>query len=132
MTQKDYLTQVILEKISVINKSDTEEALLSMIAEKIVEKSKVNTLLKKHGVLAYNIVEGNEEKHLNGVFVYCNNSLLNWTFDKCDTIADAVRIAVKKINAYILLNGEVIKYDALDDETAYYLDKDSNMKIVEL
>lgn len=132
MTQKEYLTQVILERVSVINQLDTEEALLSMIAEKIVENSKVNTLLKKHGVLAYNIVENSEEKHLNGVFVYCNNSLLDWTFDKCDTIADAVRNAVKKINAYILLNGEVVKYDALDDETAYYLDKDNNMKIVEL
>jgi hypothetical protein len=65
------------------------------------------------------------------VFVYCNNSLVDWTFERFDTIADAVKKAVNYFNAYIICDGEVINYDALNDTTAYYYAGDK-MKIVKL
>lgn len=141
MTAGNYLEQVVLERVSLINglnieTTETEEALITMIAKRVLENSRVNTLLEKHGVIAYN-VDSSELKEIerckdNGVYVYCSNSIIDWTFNKHDTIDDAVRDAVKRINAYIILNGEIIKYDALDDNTAYYYDKENNMRLVRL
>lgn len=141
MTAGNYLEQAVLERVSLINglnieTTEAEEALITMIAKRVLENSRVNTLLEKHGVIAYN-VDSSELKEIekckdNEVYVYCSNSIIDWTFNKHDTIDDAVRDAVKRINAYIILNGEIIKYDALDDNTAYYYDKENNMRLVRL
>ena len=69
----------------------------------------------------------------NGAYIYSYKSLSDWEFKRVDTIADAVREAVKLIDATILYNGNVITYDTINSESAYYIDNDAGkVKIVQL
>ena len=104
-----------------------------MIAATIVEKSNVSKLFEQRDIVAYTVepeMDSNETLE-KGVFVYCNNSLVDWSYERFDTIADAIKMAVKCINAYIICNGEIINYDALDENTAYYY-SGNKMKLVML
>lgn len=133
MSMKNNLRHVIREMLIEINELETEEDLINMITTTLVEKSTVTDLFGQKNLVAYEVVPEKDanEKVEKGVFVYTNNSLVDWTFERFDTIADAIKNAVKKINAYIICNGEIIVYDALDENTAYYYSEDT-MRLVTL
>lgn len=133
MHNENNFEQVVFERLREINGSDTEEALISMITATLVEESKVSKLFEQRDIIAYTVTpEQDEDKNIEkGVYVYCNNSLIDWSYERFDTIAEAIKRAVKCINAYIICNGEVISYDALDENTAYYY-AGNKMKLVTL
>ena len=133
ITARESIKQVIFERVLAINGFETEEALVSMITEEIKKDVKVNKLFEQAGILAYEIpaIKDEEAIESKGVYLYCNNSLLDWTYERYETIADAIREAVKYFDAYIICNGEIIDYDALDDNTAYYYDNNC-MKLVNI
>ena len=96
--------QVIIERVREINEIETEEALINMITSTLVEKSNVSKLFEQRDIIAYTVeTEPDDQEVLEkGVFVYCNNSLVDWSYEKFDTIADAIRRADKYINAYVI------------------------------
>lgn len=126
------LLQLIFVRVTALNGEETEADLNLVISENIM-RDNLNDFIKNN--LVVETLKGEpdlEEKIIdNGVFVYNYKSLINWSFNKYNTIADAVRAAIKTLNATIICNGKVITYDILDDESAYYIDTDDNkMKIV--
>ena len=125
--------QVIIERVREINEIETEEALINMITSTLVEKSNVSKLFEQRDIIAYTVETEPDDQDVleKGVFVYCNNSLVDWSYEKFDTIADAIRRAVKYFNAYVICDGNIINYDALDEKTAYYY-SGNKMKIVKL
>lgn len=118
--------RAVFERVTEINDSNMEKELLHMITDRVVKNSSINKVLLEKGILAYN----NDEVD-NAVYVFCNSSLFDWTFEKFDSIPDAIKNAVQYINAYIICNGEVVRYDAIDDKTAYYY-KNDNLRLVHL
>ena len=133
MTLERQLGHVIFERVSDINGFDMEEALMSMITERVKTSCNVNKVLAKAGIEAYTVPveDASNEKVEKGVYVYCSQSILDWTYERFDTIADAIRTAVRMFDAYIISNGNIIKYDALDDNTAYYYENNI-MKLVHI
>lgn len=133
MSRENNFKQVVSEMLRELNGVETEEVLISMITSTLVERSTVSSLFEQRDIVAYTVTpeQDDNNKVEKGVFVYCNNSLVDWSYERFDTIADAIRRAVKCINAYIICNGEIINYDALDEYTAYYYSGEK-MKLVML
>ena len=133
MSIEKNFSRVVSERLKELNEIETEEVLISMITSTLVEKSTTSSLFEQRDIIAYTVTpeQDNNEVIKQGVYVYCNNSLVDWSYERFDTIADAIRKAVKCINAYIICNGDIINYDALDEKTAYYYSGEK-MKLVML
>ena len=125
MTVMENLRQIIFTKISTMNEDNTEEALISMITDNILKVSTINE------VLTYNNRETVNDLPNKEIYLYCNNSLHDWTYERCLDIADAVKKAIKLIDAYIICNGNIISYNTLNDKVAYYC-IDDKVRIVKL
>lgn len=125
-TLRQQYRTVLLAEITELNGENTEDELNMVIMEGILE-DRVRTAkkLNTNTVIAEKLLREKDrgEKVINGVYVYESTSIMNFSFEKYSTIADAVRSAVTKIKAYIICNGEIIEYDALSDTEAYYIDK---------
>lgn len=117
---KNTIMQIIFAEITVLNGDNTEEALNMLISEQIVEdisKGKTSEL--------------NKETTIDGAWVHTNNSLEDWVFERYDTVEEAIKHAVKMVNAKIISNGKLVMYDTLNDKEAYYLDNSENkLKVV--
>lgn len=105
-----------------------------MIADNIVKCSNISEVY----VDVKSVVnESNKKKSIKSdlenkeIFLYCNNSLYDWTYERCVNIVEAVKKAVKRIDAYIICNGNIISYNTLNDNMAYYC-VDDKIKIVNL
>lgn len=136
MTVTDNLRSIIFRKVAIMNEENTEEALISMITDNIMKCSKINgicTDLKDVNIHKNLVKKPNLKSDIlnKDIFLYCNNSLYDWTYERCDDIIDAVRKAVKHIDAYIICNGNIISYNTLNDSTAYYC-VGNKIKLVEL
>lgn len=132
MTLESRVLQVLFKNVTVLNGEETEEDLNMLISEKIVQNNLDE--IKKNLVVEQLSSEMDTEKlEDTGVFIYKYESLDNWKFTKHNTIADAVRAAIKDINVTIIYKGEVVTYDTLDSKSAYYIDNSCNkIKIVNL
>ena len=126
-TLKEELVQVLFEEISEINGDSTEEELNMDITRMIVEER----------LKTFNLVEklksetDNRETKPYGVWVYAVNSVDSLVLDMFNTVADAVKTAVRMIDAKIICEGKLLTYDALNDNEAYYIDGDI-VRLVEL
>lgn len=124
LTLREQFETVVLAEITDLNGEITEEGLNMAIMESIIEERVKAAQLDREKLVEERLIseDDNGKIEKNGVYVYNAYSEVGLLFDKYDTIADAVREAVKTINATILCDGEIIEYDALDAETAYYID----------
>ena len=115
----------IFEEVTELNGEETEEGLNMAIAQELIrERKKQNLLTTSITRLDSEVDKG--EKLEKGVYVYQNEDLFSWNFDRYDTMADAVRAAVLLVNATIIYNGEEVIYDALSDVDAYYINNETN------
>lgn len=124
LTLRKQFETVLLAEITELNGEITEGGLNMAIMESIIEERVKAAQLDREQLVKERLTSeedtGKVEK--NGVYVYNAYSEVGLLFDKYDTIAEAVREALKTINATILCDGEIIEYDVLDAETAYYID----------
>ena len=126
-TLKQELVQVLFEEISELNGDSTEGELNMDITRMIVEER----------LKTFNLVEKLKTEHddktdkPHGVWVYAANSVDNLVLDVFNTVAEAVKTAVKMIDAKIVCEGKLLTYDALNDNEAYYIDGDI-VRLVEL
>lgn len=129
---KEQIVQVIFASVTVLNGEETEEDLNMAISEKILQSNLEE--IKKNLITERLESEADSEEIIeNGVFVYSYESMSEWLFNKYSTMADAIRAAVKILNASVISNGKVITYDIIDNESAYYIDDNAGkMKIVNL
>lgn len=67
-----------------------------------------------------------------GVYVYKEGDGLDWIFERYDTFAEAIKRAIKVIGSIIIHNGKEVKFKKIDKNSAYYIDNDSNIKVVKL
>lgn len=115
---------VLLAEITELNGEITEEGLNMAIMESIIDERVKAAQLDREQLVDERFFSeedtGKIEK--NGVYIYNAYGEMGLVFDKYDTIADAVKAGLKLINATILCDGEIIEYDTLDSETAYYID----------
>lgn len=139
VTLREQMEQIILVRLTAINGEETEMELNCMIAKQITDDKLKSKKAKNRIIGIEDYIKVYEKKDdigsivQNGAWVYVENSIEDWQFKRFDTIADAVRNAVTLINANIICNGEIIEYDALDKETAYYIDeKTDSARIVKL
>ena len=132
ITLEEQLLQVIYVSVTRLNGLETEEELNMLISETIARENLEE--IKKNLIAEQLDSELDTEQILsNGAYIYSYKSLSDWEFKRVDTIADAVREAVKLIDATILYNGNVITYDTINSESAYYIDNDAGkVKIVQL
>lgn len=128
-TQHNTLEQLLLAELTELNGLETEEELnMAIVKELLKEKldeSILNTSLEELESEVDNGVILND-----GAYVFENEELYSWSFDKYDTMADAVRAAVLKINAKIIYKGKIVNYDALSDTDAYYIDNETNKVMI--
>ena len=115
----------IFEEVTELNGEETEEGLNMAIAQELVQERTRQNLLKTSITRLESEVDSGKKLE-KGVFVYQNEDLFSWTFDKYDTMADAVRAAVLLVNASIIYNGQEVIYDALSDVDGYYIDNETN------
>lgn len=95
----------------------TEEGLRMIISRKVASRA-----LEKSQV-----VDNTDEQVVkNGAWVYENEEDGKWIFERYNTIEQAVRRAVNLINAKVICDGEIIKYDTFDANEAYYVDRYTN------
>lgn len=124
VTVREQFETVLLAEITELNGDITEEGLNMAIMEHIIEERVKAAQLDREQLVEERLFSeedtGKIEK--NGVYIYNAYGEMGLVFDKYDTIADAVKAGLKLINATILCNGEIIEYDVLDSETAYYID----------
>ena len=124
VTVREQFETVLLAEITELNGDITEEGLNMAIMEHIIEERVKADQLDREQLVEERLFSeedtGKIEK--NGVYIYNAYGEMGLVFDKYDTIADAVKAGLKLINATILCNGEIIEYDVLDSETAYYID----------
>lgn len=123
-TLRKQFETVLLAEIKELNGDITEEGLNMAIMESILEDRVKAAQLDREQLVEERLTSeedtGKVEK--NGVYVYNAYGELGLQFDRYNTIADAVREALKTISSTILCDGEIIEYDVLDSETAYYID----------
>lgn len=124
LTLRKQFETVLLAEITELNGEITEEGLNMAIMESIIEERVKEAQLDREQLVKERLTseEDTGKVENNGVYVYNAYSEIGLIFDKYDTIAEAVREALKTINATILCDGEIIEYDVLDAETAYYID----------
>ncbi len=123
-TLRKQFETVLLAEITELNGDITEEGLNMAIMESILEEKVKAAQLDREQLVKERLTSeedtGKVEK--NGVYVYNAYGELGLQFDRYNTIAEAVREALKTISSTILCDGEIIEYDVLDNETAYYID----------
>lgn len=124
LTLRKQFETVLLAEITELNGEITEEGLNMAIMENIIEERVKAAQLDREQLVEERLTseEDTEKLEKNGVYIYNAYGEIGLVFDKYDTIADAVRAGLKLINATILCDGEIIEYDTLDAETAYYID----------
>lgn len=124
LTLRKQFERVLLAEITELNGEITEEELNMVIMESIIEERAKKAQLDREQIVEARLTSkedtGKVEK--NGVYIYNAHGEMGLMFNRYNTIADAVRDGLKLINAAILCEGEIIEYDVLDDETAYYID----------
>lgn len=124
LTLRKQFERVLLAEITELNGEITEEELNMVIMENIIEERAKKAQLDREQIVEARLTSkedtGKVEK--NGVYIYNAHGEMGLMFNRYNTIADAVRDGLKLINAAILCEGEIIEYDVLDDETAYYID----------
>ena len=124
LTLRKQFERVLLAEITELNGEITEEELNMVIMESIIEERAKKAQLDREQIVEARLTSkedtGKVEK--NGVYIYNAHGEMGLMFNRYNTIADAVRDGLKLINAAILCEGEIIEYDVLDDETAYYTD----------
>lgn len=62
------------------------------------------------------------------VWVYTNTSIENLSMKAFETVEEAISAAVRTINSYVLYRGNVVEFDTIDDNTAYYIDNSTRAK----
>lgn len=102
-----------------INEDVTDKQLLKDISRNLVNdisKSKANTL--------------DDSK----VYLFVYNNILDFDLKPCKNINVAIKNAVNYIeNVKIIYRGQVVKWDILNDETAFYINPFNNkIKVVKL
>lgn len=133
MTVREQFERVLLAEITELNGDITEEGLNMEIARELLDdRIEQLTFNNRDNLVAETLdsVKDTEQVEVNGAFVYKLDEKGNFIFEKYNTIADAVRKAIKMINADIICNGEVITYDELDSNTAYYIDDRINKVVM--
>lgn len=131
-TLKKQLRQAIFSKANSLNGDNTEEELNMDISAIIADNALVHSLILD-GTIEESDINGNYDIEPKGAWLYIDRSLDDWEFKKYNTIADAVRDAIKIIDAKIICDGSIVPYDAIDDSKAYYVDNRVNkIKMVEV
>lgn len=115
ITVQNQLEQVVFDEVSEINGENTDRELNVDISKLVVNNKLTNTAIKS------NLANTQHMEH-HGAWVYMDRSIDEWEFSRYNTIADAVKQAIKEIGAKIICDGQIIDYDALDDSQAYYID----------
>jgi hypothetical protein len=130
---KQQLTQVLFKEVAELNSNSSEAAdvnedeggLYMIIAQELAERKIENAVITDQMKLmteTIDVVQDTNETVEKGVWVYAPGNAITWQFNRYSTIADAVRAAIRMINAVVLYNGEKIIYDSLDEKKAYYID----------
>jgi hypothetical protein len=128
---EEQILKFLITNVKILNGENTEEELNMAISKKILkEKVKKNEVIcRDFGdgcIKTYKQEEDKGDAIETGAWVYSGGILDSWVFDRHDTIAGAIKQAVRMINASVLIRGKALKYDTLDGETAYYVDEESN------
>ena len=123
--------QAVVSNVQRINE-DTEEGLDMAIAENLM-KDKIKTLNNERIIDSVLVGEADtDDRNIIEVYVYNYNSITDWTFNRFETISDAVRDAVKNLHSTILFKGNPVVFDIINNEKAYYIDESNRMKIVSI
>lgn len=106
------LQKVVYEKLKEIN-TMAEEGLIEMMTTEAMKEINVQK--------SFNTGKARKKtKNGKAAYVYASKSILDWEYDKFNSIEDAVRRALGYLDAYVICDGEIIKYDVIDENTAYY------------
>jgi hypothetical protein len=132
ITVQERIKQVVFKRVRELNGNNTEEDLSMVITEKLVaDKFNLKELSKNIQIVNGEPDEGKIEPL--GAWVYRDGSVENWLFQKLDTIAEAIRLAIKNKGAIVLCNGEEVKFDVVSDELAYYIENGTGkIKVVSI
>lgn len=131
VTVREWLEQILFEEITVLNGENTEEDLNMEIARELMNDKieKVDALVMK----TFETEMDNNEVKPNGAWLYAGGLVDELIFERYDTIASAIKAAVSLINAKIICDGNIVTYDILNDNEAYYVDDTvGKVKIVSL
>jgi hypothetical protein len=125
------LEQILLVEITMLNGDNTEEDLNMAIAKEIMR----DKLQQSESFIIERLDSEVDTADIkaNGVYVYVGGLIEELFFERFDTVADAIKTAVNKIDAKIICDGNIITYDILSDTEAYYIDEEvGKVKLVEL
>ena len=125
------LEQMLLVEITMLNGENTEEDLNMAIVKEIIKER----LQQKESLILERFSSENDKAEIepNGVYVYVGGLLEDFSFERYNTMADAVRAAVNKVGAKVICEGCLVTYDTLNDTEAYYVDdKAGKVKLVKL
>ncbi len=122
--------------IAIRNGAETGGDLFMTISENIYNENLRNDTNNKLGIKVVTVSSAKksykEEIRPNGAWVYSMDEKTGWIFERYDTIEDAVRRSIKLLGSMVLCDGKEIKYEAFEDNKAYYIDFDNKYKVVEL
>lgn len=123
------LEKLIMKDVITVNGDVTEEALNSIIMKEVASH-KIKSVEGFHNIEDTKEDTRADKIEPNGVWIYVNGSIQDWVFNRYDTVSRAVCEAVKYIDAQIICNGNIIEYDSLSDEEAYYIDSETNSAVM--
>jgi hypothetical protein len=130
---REQFEKVLLAEITELNGEITEEGLNMAIMESIIDDRIKELENNRESIIAERIDSemDTEVEEKSGVYVYDATDATEFIFNRHSTVAEAVREAIRVVNALVLCHGEIIEYDSIDDKHAYYIDKKANkVKIV--
>lgn len=132
ITVQEQIKRIVFTRVRQLNGSNTEEDLSMVITEKLLsDKFSLEKLKKNIEIVNGELDNGKLEP--NGAWMYRESSTEKWLFERFDTIADAIRAAVRNINTIVLCDGEEVNFDTLDNDKAYYIERNTGkIKVVNL
>lgn len=129
MKLQNQLNQIIVKKLSEQN-SDVDEELIAIMADELVNEMMCTIYVMTDNLICGRInnemgndIMKREERETKGVWLYVESSVNDWEMIKVPTIEEAVMNAMNRIeNTKIIVNGNIIDWDVIDNNNAYYMD----------
>ena len=129
-TLRDGLSAIVYTSVTALNDGDTDGMLIDAITEHIVLDKLANiSLVQDDLIVGYSglkaVSKAKLNKQLHGIWVYKEEDNTRWELSRCVVIEEAIKMACKHIGEVMILdNGQVIKWDIFDEESAFYIEGD--------
>lgn len=124
---EECIRQYIASRVLSNSVIDMEEELAMTISEKIIDSK------RKRGKIS--LVDMTTATDASGTtaFVFIDNEFDSWQFKKFDSVVEAIRYAINNVGAHVIVDGQEVAFDILDDGNAFYVDEQTGKaKLIEI